>query len=103
MMRTYNEVARWINQGGKRKGSFAIYLEPWHADVYEFIELRKNHGKEEMRARDLFLALWVPDLFMKRVKEDGDWSLFCPNDAKGLSDTYGEKFEELYQEYEKKV
>ncbi len=102
MMRTYNEVARWINQGGKRKGSFAIYLEPWHADVYEFIELRKNHGKEEMRARDLFLALWVPDLFMKRVKEDGDWSLFCPNDAKGLSDTYGEKFEELYQEYEKK-
>jgi ribonucleoside-diphosphate reductase alpha chain len=102
MMRTYNEVARWINQGGKRKGSFAIYLEPWHADVYEFIELRKNHGKEEMRARDLFLALWVPDLFMKRVKDDGEWSLFCPSDAKGLSDTYGERFEELYQEYEKK-
>jgi ribonucleoside-diphosphate reductase alpha chain len=102
MMRTYNEVARWINQGGKRKGSFAIYLEPWHADVFEFIELRKNHGKEEMRARDLFLALWVPDLFMKRVKADGDWSLFCPNDAKGLSDAYGERFEELYQEYEKK-
>lgn len=102
MMRTYNEVARWINQGGKRKGSFAIYLEPWHADIFEFIELRKNHGKEEMRARDLFLALWVPDLFMKRVKDDGDWSLFCPNDAKGLSDNYGEKFEELYEEYEKK-
>ena len=102
MMRTYNEVARWINQGGKRKGSFAMYLEPWHADVFEFIELRKNHGKEEMRARDLFLALWVPDLFMKRVKGDGDWSLFCPNDAKGLSDAYGERFEELYQEYEKK-
>ena len=102
MMRTYNEVARWINQGGKRKGSFAIYLEPWHADVFQFIELRKNHGKEEMRARDLFLALWVPDLFMKRVKDDGDWSLFCPNDAKGLSDSYGERFEELYQEYEKK-
>ena len=102
MMRTYNEVARWINQGGKRKGSFAIYLEPWHADVFEFIELRKNHGKEEMRARDLFLALWIPDLFMKRVKEDGDWSLFCPNDARGLSDNYGERFEELYEEYEKK-
>jgi len=102
MMRTYNEVARWINQGGKRKGSFAIYLEPWHADVFEFIELRKNHGKEEMRARDLFLALWIPDLFMKRVKDDGDWSLFCPNDAKGLSDNYGERFEELFEEYEKK-
>tara|TARA_Y100001963_G_scaffold158554_1_gene258619 strand:- start:113 stop:2449 length:2337 start_codon:yes stop_codon:yes gene_type:complete len=102
MMRTYNEVARWINQGGKRKGSFAIYLEPWHADVFEFIELRKNHGKEEMRARDLFLALWIPDLFMKRIKDDGDWSLFCPNDAKGLSDNYGERFEELYEEYEKK-
>jgi ribonucleoside-diphosphate reductase alpha chain len=95
-------VARWINQGGKRKGSFAIYLEPWHADVFEFIELRKNHGKEEMRARDLFLALWIPDLFMKRVKDDGDWSLFCPNDAKGLSDNYGERFEELFEEYEKK-
>ena len=102
MMRTYNEVARWINQGGKRKGSFAIYLEPWHADIFEFIELRKNHGKEEMRARDLFLALWIPDLFMKRVKDDGDWRLFCPNDAKNLSDNYGERFEELYEEYEKK-
>ena len=79
MMRTYNEVARWINQGGKRKGSFAMYLEPWHSDVYEFIELRKNHGKEEMRARDLFLALWIPDLFMERVKNDEDWSLFCPS------------------------
>jgi len=82
MMKTYNEVARWINQGGKRKGSFAIYLEPWHADIYEFIELRKNHGKEEMRARDLFLAIWTPDLFMQRVRDDGDWSLFCPNTAK---------------------
>jgi ribonucleoside-diphosphate reductase alpha chain len=102
MMRTYNEVARWVNQGGKRKGSFAIYLEPWHADVYDFIELRKNHGKEEMRARDLFLALWTPDLFMKRVQSDENWSLFCPNEAKGLSGVYGEEFEKLYQEYEKK-
>ncbi len=76
MMKTYNEVARWINQGGKRKGSFAIYLEPWHSDVLEFIDLRKNHGKEEMRARDLFLAMWTPDLFMQRVESDGDWSLF---------------------------
>ena len=101
MMKTYNEVARWINQGGKRKGSFAMYLEPWHADIYEFIELRKNHGKEEMRARDLFLALWTPDLFMKRVQADADWSLFCPNEAKGLSGVYGEEFETLYQEHEK--
>lgn len=101
MMKTYNEVARWINQGGKRKGSFAIYLEPWHADVYEFIELRKNHGKEEMRARDLFLALWTPDLFMERIKDDGDWSLFCPNEAKGLSDVYGDEFKALYEKYEK--
>ena len=105
MLKTYNEVARWINQGGKRKGSFAIYLEPWHADVYEFIELRKNHGKEEMRARDLFLALWTPDLFMQRVKDDGDWSLFCPNEAPGLSDVYDspeeKRFTELYVKYEK--
>ena len=101
MMKTYNEVARWINQGGKRKGSFAMYLEPWHGDVFEFVELRKNHGKEEMRARDLFLALWVPDLFMKRVEADEDWSLFCPNQAKGLSEVYGDKFEKLYSKYEK--
>ena len=110
MMKTYNEVARWINQGGKRKGSFAIYLEPWHADVYEFIELRKNHGKEEMRARDLFLALWVPDLFMRRVEADGDWTLFCPNEAPGLADVYDgygnnngkeKKFTDLYKKYEK--
>ena len=100
MMKTYNEVARWINQGGKRKGSFAMYLEPWHADIYEFIELRKNHGKEEMRARDLFLALWTPNLFMQRVKDDADWSLFCPNEAKNLSDVYGEKFNKLYCKYE---
>tara|TARA_R100000808_G_C2152401_1_gene161814 strand:- start:1544 stop:3889 length:2346 start_codon:yes stop_codon:yes gene_type:complete len=101
MMRTYNEVARWINQGGKRKGSFAMYLEPWHSDIYEFIELRKNHGKEEMRARDLFLALWVPDLFMERVRDDDDWSLFCPNEAPNLSDCIGDEFKKLYEKYEK--
>jgi len=101
MMKTYNEVARWINQGGKRKGSFAIYLEPWHADIFEFVELRKNHGKEELRARDLFLALWVPDLFMQRVKEDGEWSLFCPNKAKALSDFCGKDFEKAYTKYER--
>jgi ribonucleoside-diphosphate reductase alpha chain len=104
MMKTYNEVARWINQGGKRKGSFAIYLEPWHADVYEFIDLRKNHGKEEMRARDLFLAMWTPDLFMKRVEEDGDWTLFSPDEAPGLSDAYDtpeeKTFTMLYESYE---
>jgi ribonucleoside-diphosphate reductase alpha chain len=104
MMKTYNEVARWINQGGKRKGSFAIYLEPWHADIFEFIDLRKNHGKEEMRARDLFLAMWTPDLFMQRVEEDGDWSLFSPDEAPGLSDVYdtptNKDFTELYTQYE---
>lgn len=100
MMKTYNEVARWINQGGKRKGSFAMYLEPWHGDIFEFVELRKNHGKEEMRARDLFLAIWTPDLFMRRVENDQDWSLFCPNQAKGLSEVHGEEFEKLYSKYE---
>ena len=104
MMKTYNEIARWINQGGKRKGSFAIYLEPWHSDVFEFIELRKNTGKEEMRARDLFLAMWTPDLFMKRVEEDGDWSLFTPDEAPGLSDAYDtpeeKNFTKLYEQYE---
>ncbi len=104
MMKTYNEVARWINQGGKRKGSFAIYLEPWHADVLEFIKLRKNHGKEEMRARDLFLAMWTPDLFMERVKQDGEWTLFSPDEAPGLSDVYdspdSKDFTELYEKYE---
>ena len=105
MLKTYNEVARWINQGGKRKGSFAIYLEPWHADVYDFIDLRKNHGKEEMRARDLFLAIWTPDLFMQRVEQDGDWTLFSPDEAPGLSDTYdspeNKAFTRLYESYEK--
>ena len=104
MMKTYNEVARWINQGGKRKGSFAIYLEPWHADVMEFIDLRKNHGKEEMRARDLFLAMWTPDLFMQRVEQDGDWTLFSPDEAPGLSDVYDtpeeKTFTTLYESYE---
>ena len=104
MMKTYNEVARWINQGGKRKGSFAVYLEPWHSDVFEFIDLRKNHGKEEMRARDLFLAMWTPDLFMQRVEQDGDWSLFSPDEAPGLSDVYDspsdKAFTRLYEQYE---
>jgi ribonucleoside-diphosphate reductase alpha chain len=102
MLRVFNDTARYVDQGGgKRKGAFAIYLEPWHADVFEFLDLRKNHGKEEMRARDLFYALWVPDLFMKRVEANGDWSLFCPNEAPGLSDCHSEKFEALYEQYEK--
>jgi len=101
MLKVFNDTARYVDQGGgKRKGAFAIYLEPWHADVFEFLDLRKNHGKEEMRARDLFYALWVPDLFMKRVEADGDWSLFCPNEAPGLSDCFGDQFEALYEQYE---
>lgn len=101
MLRVFNDTARYIDQGGgKRKGSFAIYLEPWHADIFAFLELRKNHGKEEMRARDLFTALWIPDLFMKRVEENGVWSLFCPNEAPGLDNCWGEKFEALYSKYE---
>ena len=102
MLRVFNDTARYVDQGGgKRKGSFAIYIEPWHADIFEFMELRKNHGNELMRARDLFYALWVPDLFMKRVKENLSWSLFCPNEAKGLSDVWGDEFERLYTKYEK--
>ncbi len=101
MLRVFNDTARYVDQGGgKRKGSFAIYLEPWHADVFEFLELKKNHGKEEMRARDLFYALWIPDLFMKRVEDNEEWSLFCPHECPGLSDTHGEEFEELYHKYE---
>lgn len=100
MLRVFNETARHINQSGKRNGSFAIYLEPWHADILEFLEAKKNHGDENARARDLFYALWLPDLFMKRVKEDGDWSLMCPDVCRNLSDTYGEEFETLYQSYE---
>lgn len=102
MLKVFNDTARYIDQGGgKRKGSFAIYLEPWHADIMEFLDLRKNHGKEENRARDLFTALWIPDLFMKRVEQDGYWSLFCPNEAPGLNRCWGEEFEALYTRYER--
>lgn len=101
MLRNFDMTARYVDQGGgKRKGSFAIYLEPWHADVFEFLELKKNHGKEELRARDLFYALWIPDLFMKRVENNEMWSLFCPNEAPGLAEVYGEEFERLYEKYE---
>lgn len=101
MLRVFNDTARYVDQGGgKRKGSFAIYLEPWHADIFEFLDLKKNHGKEEMRARDLFFAMWTSDLFMKRVEEDGKWTLMCPNECPGLYDTYGEEFEALYTSYE---
>jgi ribonucleoside-diphosphate reductase alpha chain len=102
MLRVFNDTARYVDQGGgKRKGAFAIYLEPWHADVFEFLDLRKNHGKEEMRARDLFYALWVSDLFMERVEANEDWSLFCPHEAPGLADCWGKDFEKLYKRYEK--
>lgn len=101
MLRVFNDTARYVDQGGgKRKGAFAIYLEPWHADIFEFLDLRKNHGKEEMRARDLFYALWMPDLFMKRVEANGTWSLFCPHEAPGLHECWGEEFEALYEKYE---
>ena len=102
MLRVFNDTARYVDQGGgKRKGSFAIYLEPWHADVFDFLDLKKNHGKEEQRARDLFYALWIPDLFMKRVKENGDWTLMCPHECPGLSDTHSKESEKLYTKYEK--
>jgi len=101
MLKVFNDTARYVDQGGgKRKGAFAIYLEPWHADVFEFLDLRKNHGKEEMRARDLFYALWVSDLFMKRVEANEEWSLFCPHEAPGLADCWGAEFEALYERYE---
>ena len=100
LCKTLEMVGRYINQGGKRQGSIACYLEPWHADIYAFIELRKNTGDENLRSRDLFLALWVPDLFMKRIQEDGDWTLMCPDECKGLVDSYGEEFEQLYISYE---
>ena len=101
MLRVFNDTARYVDQGGgKRKGSFAIYIEPWHADILDFLDLRKNHGKEEQRARDLFYALWTPDLFMQRVEENGDWTLMCPHECPGLSDTHGKKFEKLYKKYE---
>ncbi|HEY4207274.1 MAG TPA: ribonucleoside-diphosphate reductase subunit alpha [Puia sp.] len=102
MLRVFNDTARYVDQGGgKRKGAFAIYLEPWHADVFEFLDLRKNHGKDEMRARDLFYAMWIPDLFMQRVEAGGDWSLFCPHEAPGLPECWGPEFEKLYTKYEK--
>lgn len=102
MLRVFNDTARYVDQGGgKRKGAFTIYLEPWHADIFHFLDLRKNHGKEEHRARDLFYALWIPDLFMKRVKQNENWSLFCPNESPGLADCYGDEFEKLYIKYEK--
>jgi ribonucleoside-diphosphate reductase alpha chain len=101
MLRVFNDTARYVDQGGgKRKGSFAIYIEPWHADVFDFLDLKKNHGKEEQRARDLFYALWIPDLFMKRVKENGDWTLMCPHECPGLADTHSAEFEALYTKYE---
>jgi ribonucleoside-diphosphate reductase alpha chain len=101
MLRVFNDTARYVDQGGgKRKGSFAIYLEPWHADIFDFLDLKKNHGKEEMRARDLFYAMWIPDLFMKRVQEDSHWTLMCPNECPGLPDTHSEEFETLYLKYE---
>ena len=102
MLRVFNDTARYVDQGGgKRKGSFAIYIEPWHADVFDFLDLKKNHGKEENRTRDLFLALWIPDLFMKRVKDNGEWTLMCPHECPGLSDVHSEAFEKLYLQYEK--
>jgi ribonucleoside-diphosphate reductase alpha chain len=102
MLRVFNDTARYVDQGGgKRKGSFAMYIEPWHADVFDFLDLKKNHGKEEQRARDLFYALWIPDLFMKRVKENGDWTLMCPHECPGLSETHSAEFEALYTKYEK--
>lgn len=102
MLRNFDMTARYVDQGGgKRKGSFAIYLEPWHADIFEFLQLKKNHGKEELRARDLFYAMWIPDLFMKRVEANEDWSLFSPDEAKDLHETYGDDFEKLYTKYEK--
>ncbi|KIC74554.1 Ribonucleoside-diphosphate reductase large subunit [Neochlamydia sp. TUME1] len=102
MLKVFNDTARYVDQGGgKRKGSFAVYLEPWHADIFEFLDLRKNQGKDEMRARDLFTALWIPDLFMQRVEANQDWSLFCPNEAAGLDACWGDEFEKLYKQYEK--
>jgi ribonucleoside-diphosphate reductase alpha subunit len=100
MLKVFNSTARYVNQSGKRNGSFAIYLEPWHADVEDFLEMRKNHGDEELRARDLFYALWTPNLFMERVKESAKWSLFCPHECPGLADVYGDEFKELYEKYE---
>ena len=102
MLRVFNDTARYVDQGGgKRKGSFAIYIEPWHSDIFDFLDLKKNHGKEEMRARDLFYAMWVPDLFMKRVENNEEWTLMCPNECPGLYDCHGDEFDKLYLKYEK--
>jgi ribonucleoside-diphosphate reductase alpha chain len=101
MLRVYNDTARYVDQGGgKRKGSFAVYIEPWHADIFDFLDLRKNHGKEEMRTRDLFLAMWIPDMFMKRVQEDGEWTLMCPNECPNLYNVHSDEFDALYLKYE---
>ena len=101
MLRVFNDTARYVDQGGgKRKGSFAIYVEPWHADIFDFLDLKKNTGKEEMRARDLFYAMWIPDLFMKRVQDDADWTLMCPNECPGLFDCHGDEFDTMYHKYE---
>ena len=101
MLRNFHETARYVDQGGgKRKGAFCIYLEPWHADVMEFLDLRKNHGAEELRTRDLFLALWVPDEFMRRVEGGGGWTLMCPKECPGLYTSYGDDFDSLYRRYE---
>ena len=102
MLRVFNDTARYVDQGGgKRKGSFAIYIEPWHSDIFDFLDLKKNHGKEEMRARDLFYAMWVPDIFMKRVEKNAEWTLMCPNECPGLYDCHGDEFNKLYLKYEK--
>jgi len=100
MLRVFNNTARYVNQSGKRNGSFAVYLEPWHPDIEDFLEMKKNHGDEEMKGRDLFYALWTPDLFMERVRDNGNWCLFCPDECPGLYDVYGEKFKDLYEKYE---
>ena len=102
MLRVFNSTARYCDQGGsKRKGSFAIYLEPWHGDIESFLDMKKNHGDEEMRARDLFYAMWIPDLFMERVMKNEQWTLMCPDKCPGLSDVYGDEFKQLYEQYEK--
>jgi ribonucleotide reductase alpha subunit len=100
MLKVYNDTARYVNQGGKRNGSFAVYLEPWHADIEDFLRLKLNTGAEEDRARDLFYGLWIPDEFMRRVKEGKDWTLMCPHECPGLADVYGEEFTALYRKYE---
>lgn len=103
MLRVYNMTARYVNQAGRRKGSIAVYIEPWHADIMDFLEIRLNQGDEEARCRDLFSAMWIPDLFMKRVESNGNWSLFCPDTAKGLPDVYGKEFDELTKSMKTRV